>query len=105
MIPIQDTADQRSTQTAPAGALDIAARVLDGLPAPALLLDGNGRVVLANARAVHLLGFAQAELIGLAADGVLSDESREPIVRALRDNAGTTPPSPAEPLRELTVMH
>ena len=61
MIP--DTADQRSVQTAQAGALDIAARILDGLPAPALLLDGNGRVALANAGAVHMLGFAQSELM------------------------------------------
>ena len=103
MIP--DTANQRSAQTAPAGALDIAARVLDGLPAPALLLDGNGRVVLANAGAVHLLGFAQSELIGRAAEEFLSDGSREPILRALHESLRTTSPSPAEPPRQLTVTH
>jgi diguanylate cyclase (GGDEF)-like protein/PAS domain S-box-containing protein len=105
MIPIQDTADQRSTQTAPAGALDIAARILDGLPAPALLLDRNGRVVLANASAVHLLGFAQSELIGRAAEEFVSDGSREPIIRGLHDSPQTTSPSPAEALRQLTVTH
>ena len=105
MIPIQDTANQPSAQTAPAGALDIAARVLDGLPAPALLLDGDGRVVLANAGAVHLLGFAQSELIGRAAEEFLSDGSREPILRALHDSPRTTSPSLAEALRQLTVTH
>jgi diguanylate cyclase (GGDEF)-like protein/PAS domain S-box-containing protein len=105
MIPIQDTAAQRSAQTAPAGALDIAARVLDGLPAPALLLDGNGRVVRANAGAVHLLGFAQSELIGRAAEEFLPDGSREPFLRALHDSPRTTSPSPAEALLQLTVTH
>src|SRR4051794_18674704 len=103
MIP--DSADQRSAQTAPAGALDTAARVLDGMPAPALLLDGNGRVVLANAGAVHLLGFAQTELIGQSADTLISDESREPILRALYGSPRTASPSPAETLRQLTVTH
>ena len=96
MIPIQDTTDQRSAQTAPAGALDIAARVLDGLPAPALLLDADGRVVLANAGFVHLIGYAQSELIGRAAEEFLSGESREPILRALHDNRRTTSHSLAE---------
>src|SRR6476646_10773397 len=100
MIPIQDRADQ-SVRTDPAAALDIAARVLDGLPTPALLLDGNGRVVLANAGAVHLLGFAQSELIGRAVDAFLSDG--EPILRALHDSPRTTSPSPAEPPRQLMV--
>src|SRR6476646_3639814 len=104
MIPIQDRADQ-SVRTDPAAALDIAARVLDGLPIPALLLDGNGRVVRANAGAVHLLGFAQSELIGRAAEELLSDGSSEPILRALHDSPRTTSPSPAEPPRQLTVTH
>ena len=103
MIPIQDTADRRSARTAPAGALDIAARILDGLPAPALLLDGDGRVVLANAGSVHLIGYAQSELIGRAAEEFLSGESREPIHRALHDSPRTTSRSPAEALRQLTV--
>src|SRR4051812_14756716 len=103
MIP--DTADQRSAQTARASALDVAARVLDGLPAAALLLDGNGRVALANAAAVHLLGFAQSELIGRAAEEFLSDDSGEPVFRALRDSPRTITPSPAEALRALTVTH
>jgi len=41
MIPIQGSANERSAQTPPAAALEIAARVLDGVPAPALLLDEN----------------------------------------------------------------
>ncbi len=105
MIPIQDTADQGSKGTAPAGALGIAARVLDGLPAPALLLDGEGRVVLANAGFVHLIGFAQSELIGRAAEEFLSDAVREPISRALRDGRQTTTSPLAEPFFELTVAH
>ena len=77
MIP--DTADQRSAQTAARQARwTLPCVFLDGLPAPALLLDGNGRVVLANAGAVHLLGFAQSELIGQAAEEFLSDGSKEP---------------------------
>jgi diguanylate cyclase (GGDEF)-like protein/PAS domain S-box-containing protein len=103
MIPIQGTADPRSAQTAPAGALDIAARVLDGLPAPALLLDGNGRVVLANAGAVHMLGFAQSELMGRAAEEFLSDGSRGPILRALHHDPRATSPSPAKGPRQLIV--
>jgi diguanylate cyclase (GGDEF)-like protein/PAS domain S-box-containing protein len=88
MIPFQDTTSQRSALTAPAGALDIAARVLDGLPAPALLLDGDGRVVLATAGVVHLLGFARSELTGRAAEELLSDASRQVIFQALRTTSG-----------------
>src|SRR4029077_12522599 len=96
MIPIQDRADQ-SARTDPAAALDIAARVLDGLPTPALLLDGNGRVVRANAGAVHLLGFAQSELTGGAAEELFWEGWGEPILRALHNSPRTTSPSPAEP--------
>src|SRR5688572_13862016 len=105
MIPIQHTTDPRSGPTAPAGALDIAARVLDGMPAPALLLDGDGRVVLANAGVVHLLGFSQSELLGRPAEQFLSDGSSEPILRALHDSRRTTSSSLAEALLELTVAH
>src|SRR5688572_7969033 len=105
MIPIRDTTDPRSARTAPAGALDVAARILDGLPAPALLLDENSRVVLANAGFVHLIGFAQSELIGRAAEEFLAGESREPIFCALHDNRQTTSHSLAEALPQLTVAH
>ena len=105
MSPIQNTADGRSAQSAPASALDIAARVLDGMPAPALLLDASGRIALANAGAVHLLGFAQAELIGRSADEFLSDESSEPILRALHEDPRTPNPSPTGTARQLTVTH
>jgi diguanylate cyclase (GGDEF)-like protein/PAS domain S-box-containing protein len=98
MIPIQDMTGQLSAHTAPAGALGIAARVLDGLPAPALLLGADGRVVRANAGVVHLLGFAQSELVGRAAEEILSDASRQPIFQALR-----TASSPKAVSLELTV--
>ncbi len=105
MIPNQESIDQQATQSAPASALDIAARVLDGLPAPALLLDADGRVVLTNAGFVHLIGYAQAELMGRAAEEFLSGESREPIRRALHDDGRMASRSLAEALPRLTVAH
>ncbi len=101
MIPIQDATDERSAQTAAAGALDVAARILDGLPTAALLLDGDARVVLANAGVVHLLGLTHSELMGRAAHELLSDEAREPILRALRD--GPTSRLPTDGRLEVSV--
>ncbi len=51
--------------------LEVCRGVLHGLPTALLLIDATGRVQLANARAVKVLGFERAEIEGRLVDDVL----------------------------------
>jgi diguanylate cyclase (GGDEF)-like protein/PAS domain S-box-containing protein len=83
MTLIHHQSEERSTATHVAGALALVERVLDGLPVPALLLDARGVIAFANAKVVHLLGFAEAELVGHSVAEFLSDASEGARLREL----------------------
>ncbi len=62
--------------------------LLDGMPDPAVILEGAGRIVAASAKALGLFGAHQEQVIGAAFDDVVRSGERSGLAEALAARTG-----------------
>jgi diguanylate cyclase (GGDEF)-like protein/PAS domain S-box-containing protein len=77
------------------------ATVLNSIPDAVLMLEEDGRIVLANSRAVHLFGFPTVELLNQPIDTVMPGARNHAAARweeLFGPTAATASPSPVTPL-------
>jgi PAS domain S-box-containing protein len=72
--------------------------LLDAAPDPMVIMDGNGAVVLVNARAEQLFDCPRAQLVGQAVDNLLQQSGWKPdLLHSTRQAGSSVPTAEQEP--------